>query len=154
MGITVEFNDFDEMMDFAVRMTHTVPFPETCKVKETIQAMGEDVNKEESAINRMPHNAASTQQIATQSTGNTVCQQPPKQMMQQPVQQPVTSVQTSVPSYTMDDLANAAMTLMDAGRQPDLLNLLAQFGVESLPALPPEQYGAFATALRELGAQI
>jgi hypothetical protein len=151
MGITVEFNDFDEMMDFAVRMTQAVPLPETGKAKETIQATGEDVsNKAASTMKGMPINAAPTQQIAAQLNGNTVCQQPPQQMMQQPI----TSVQTSVASYTMDDLANAAMTLMDAGRQPDLLNLLAQFGVESLPALPQEQYGVFATALRELGAQI
>nr|DAJ02426.1 MAG TPA: hypothetical protein [Caudoviricetes sp.] len=46
------------------------------------------------------------------------------------------------------------MTLMDAGRQGDLQQLLARFGVEALPALPPVQYGAFATALREMGAQI
>lgn len=63
-------------------------------------------------------------------------------------------VQTAAPSYTMNDLTNAAVTLMDSGRQADLLNLLAQFGVEALPALPREQYGAFATALRGLGAQI
>ncbi len=67
---------------------------------------------------------------------------------------PPTTVQTSAPSYTMDDLTRAAVMLMDTGRQPDLLNLLAQFGVDSLPALPQEQYGAFATALRGLGAQI
>jgi hypothetical protein len=54
----------------------------------------------------------------------------------------------------MDELTNAAVMLMDSGRQADLLNLLAQFGVEALPALPREQYGAFATALRGLGAQI
>jgi hypothetical protein len=154
MGITVEFNDFDEMMDFAVRMTHMVPLPEAGKAKETIQTTEEDVsNKSASTMKGMPINAAPTQQIAAQPTGNTFCQQP-QQMMQQPVQQPITPVKTSVARYTMDDLANAAMALMDAGRQPDLLNLLAQFGVESLPALPPEQYGAFATALRGLGAQI
>ncbi len=69
-----------------------------------------------------------------------------------PVQQ--TRVPTSAPSYTLDDLARAGMTLMDSGRQGDLQQLLAQFGVEALPALPPAQYGAFATALRGLGAQI
>lgn len=75
-----------------------------------------------------------------------------------PATPPATPVQQSVPTvtqtYTLDDLARAAMTLMDAGRQPDLLQLLGSFGVESLPGLPPAQYGAFATALRGLGAQI
>ena len=37
---------------------------------------------------------------------------------------------------------------------PVLLQLLKDFGVEALPTLQPEQYGAFATALRGLGAQI
>lgn len=69
-----------------------------------------------------------------------------------PPQAPV--VQTSQPVYTLDDLAKAAMVLMDAGRQGDLVQLLASFGTESLPALPKEQYGAFATALRGMGAPI
>jgi hypothetical protein len=71
-----------------------------------------------------------------------------------PAIQQTMPVQTAALSYTMDDLTNAAVMLMDSGRQADLLNLLAQFGVEALPALPREQYGAFATALRGLGAQI
>lgn len=64
------------------------------------------------------------------------------------------AVPISTASYTLDDLARAAMTLMDAGKQMDLQGLLARFGVNALPALPPAQYGVFATALREMGAQI
>ena len=73
-----------------------------------------------------------------------------------PVQQPSAAapVPTSTPVYVLDDLARAGITLMDSGRQNDLMSLLAQFGVDSLPALPKEQYGAFATALRGMGAQI
>lgn len=67
---------------------------------------------------------------------------------------PVQTVPTSTRTYTPDDLAKAAMQLMDSGRQNDLINLLAQFGVNSVPHLQPNQYGAFATALREMGAQI
>lgn len=63
-------------------------------------------------------------------------------------------VQSAQPSYSMDDLARAAMTLMDSGRMNDLQALLRSFGVEALPALPKEQYGAFATALRGMGARI
>lgn len=77
---------------------------------------------------------------------------PPEQSPQTP---PVTpTVPTSQQTYTLDDLARAGMTLMDSGRQADLQGLLKQFGVEALPALPQDQYGAFATALRGLGAQI
>lgn len=68
--------------------------------------------------------------------------------------QPPTAVPTVPQTYTLDQLAVAATQLMDAGRQPDIMNLLAQFQVPALTALPKEQYGAFATALRGLGAKI
>lgn len=69
-------------------------------------------------------------------------------------QTPAMAVPTASATYTADDLARAAMSLMDSGRQTELLGLLQQFGVVSLPELKPEQYGAFATALRGMGAQI
>lgn len=79
----------------------------------------------------------------------------PAQVQPAPVQPaPVQPVPTSAVPYTLDDLARAAMALMDSGRQGDLIQMLASFGVEALPALPPAQYGAFATALRGMGAQI
>lgn len=58
------------------------------------------------------------------------------------------------PAYSLDDLARAASTLMDAGKQQQLMGLLGQFNIQRLDALPKEQYGAFATALRQMGAQI
>ena len=72
-----------------------------------------------------------------------------------PVQQaPAAAVPTSATTYSMDDLARAGMALMNSGHQAELQQLLVKFGVNSLPELPVEQYGAFATALRGLGAQI
>lgn len=77
-----------------------------------------------------------------------------------PVQQAVQTapaqqaVATSMAQYTLDDLARAAMTLMDKGMQSQLQSLLAEFGVELLPLLPASHYGAFATRLRGMGAQI
>lgn len=65
-----------------------------------------------------------------------------------------TTVPTAAPTYQIADLARAAATLMDAGKQPQLLALLAQFGVQSLGQLKPEQFGQFATALRGLGAKL
>lgn len=64
------------------------------------------------------------------------------------------AVPTSTRTYTPDELAKAAMQLMDSGRQNELLELLRQFGTNSIPALQPSQYGAFATTLRGMGAQI
>lgn len=81
-------------------------------------------------------------------------QQAPLQSQPEQTQQPAQGVPTSAPSYDMNQLAVAATQLMDAGRQQDLLSLLASFGAQSLMALPKEQYGAFATKLREMGAKI
>ena len=64
------------------------------------------------------------------------------------------AVPTTETQYTLDDLARAGMTVMDAGRQADLQKLLTDFGVEALPMLPKDKYGAFAVALRKMGAQI
>ena len=75
-------------------------------------------------------------------------------VQQAPVTPPAQPVPTTAPSYTLDDLTRAAIPLMDSGKQPELLQLIRSFGVEALPSLQPEQYGAFATALRGLGAQI
>lgn len=92
-----------------------------------------------------------TPPVQQQSAATTVPHhgQPPEST---PVQDK--SVPTSAPGYKMPELAKAATQLMDAGRQSDLLGLLASFGVQSLMQLPEDQYGVFATKLRELGAKI
>lgn len=72
-----------------------------------------------------------------------------------PTATPVNSAPVgAAPSYAMEDLARAASQLMDAGKQQDLLGLLAQFGVQALTQLPKERYGEFATALRQMGAKL
>jgi hypothetical protein len=63
-------------------------------------------------------------------------------------------VPTTAPTYQMDDLARAAAQLMDAGKQQELLGLLAKFNVQALTQLPQKQYGAFATELRQMGAKL
>lgn len=67
---------------------------------------------------------------------------------------PQQSVPTTSHSYTAEDLQKAAITLVDKGMMTQLQGLLQQFGVNSLPDLPKDRYGDFATALRGLGAQI
>ncbi|WP_156900226.1 hypothetical protein [Alicyclobacillus contaminans] len=64
------------------------------------------------------------------------------------------AVPTAAPSYTLEQLAVAATQLVDAGRRTELVNLLSSFGVQALTELPKEQYGAFATKLREMGAKL
>lgn len=61
---------------------------------------------------------------------------------------------TSTPQYTLEDLARAAVPLQDAGRGQDLMALLQKYNVMSMTQLDPSVFGAFATDLRALGAQI
>jgi len=63
-------------------------------------------------------------------------------------------VPTTAPTYTMDQLAQAATQLIDSGHREQVVALLATFGVQALTALPKEQYGNFATQLRTMGAKI
>ena len=58
------------------------------------------------------------------------------------------------PTYTLDQIAKAGASLVDAGKMEPLLALLGRYGVQAVTQLAPEQYGAFATELRALGAQI
>jgi len=75
-------------------------------------------------------------------------QQPAPPVPAAPVNYPAPAVPlASPPQYTVDHL-------MDAGKIQELSNLLHSFGVQTVTDLKPEQLGAFATAMRELGAKI
>lgn len=63
-------------------------------------------------------------------------------------------VTTSAPTYTIDAIAKAGTSLVDAGKMDALLALLAKYNIQAVTQLDPSQYGAFATELRGLGAQI
>ena len=68
---------------------------------------------------------------------------------------PVTPVvPTGAPVYTLDQLARAGAALAQAGKMNEALALLAKYGIQTVSQLKPEQYGAFATELRALGAQV
>lgn len=147
MTINVTFGSMDEMKDFAraflsdgaataAQQAASVPVATPTRQAPAQQA-------KQAAVQ------APTQQPMPAQASAQVPVQPPAQPA--PTQQ---AVPTSQPTYAMDDLSRAAMTLMDTGRQDELRKLLAQFGVQSLPDLPQERYGAFATALRGMGAKI
>lgn len=61
---------------------------------------------------------------------------------------------TTAPNYTLDQIAKAGASLVDAGKMEQLLALLAKYGVQAVTQLQPDQYGVFATELRTLGAQL
>ena len=86
-------------------------------------------------------------EVAKVDTGTgTIVGEPPK------AETPM--VPTQEKTYTPDELAKAGVSLLDKGKQADLLALLGDFNVAAIPALKPEQYGEFALRLREMGAEI
>lgn len=65
-----------------------------------------------------------------------------------------TVVLTSAPTYTLEMIAAAGSSLIDAGKLDALMTLLGKYGVDSLTNLAPEHYGAIAMELRALGARL
>lgn len=85
--------------------------------------------------------------------------------VQQSVQEPVTpsilpTVPTATRQYTMQELSLATRPIVEAGRQQEVIDYLHSFKkADGLPAntimdIPVEQYGAFATGLRQMGGKI
>ena len=133
----------------------------------------EAINRLISALEKVnPTSVAPVQPIAqvtpaAASTQPVVSTAAPVQTAQAPVQQPVvkspvTGVQQSaaIPTshvaqaYTVEQLQMAMAPLVDAGKMEEIRALLNRFGVPSIMDLQPDQYGALATALRGMGAQI
>ena len=92
--------------------------------------------------------------VTTPATSNAAMPTAPAAVpVQQP--QPVAAVPTSPgPAYTLEQLSLAARQLADAGRMPEVQQLVAQFGAQTMVQVPVDRYGEFATALREKGARI
>lgn len=91
-------------------------------------------------------------EVAKVDTGTgTIVGEPPKA---EPPKAEAPKVPTQEKTYTPDELAKAGVSLLDMGKQADLLALLGEFNVAAIPALKPEQYGEFALRLREMGAEI
>lgn len=65
-----------------------------------------------------------------------------------------TPVPTAAPTYTQEELMTAGARLMSTVGMPVMQSLMESFGVQAIHQLRPEQYGAFAQALRDLGAQL
>mgnify|MGYP000856401869 CR=1 FL=1 len=61
---------------------------------------------------------------------------------------------TAPQQYTLAELQRAVMPLLDAGRVPELQQVLAKYGAQDLTKVPTEQYGALAADFRALGARL
>lgn len=60
------------------------------------------------------------------------------------------------PSFTLEQVGKAGADLItqNPGKMPELMALLSQFGIQTVQQLKTDQLGAFATALRGMGAKI
>lgn len=71
-----------------------------------------------------------------------------------PVPQPVPAPAQPQKAITIDMLAAAGAPLVDQGKMPQLMALLAKYNVQAITQLTPDKYDSFATDLRSIGAQI
>lgn len=145
--IHVDFKDFQDMLSFARQLLGQV------EGEKAMQPQRQPVMQQAPVVPTQPAAPVTPVQAAAPVTPIQAA------VPTTPVQAaPMAPVQATIPTtpvtYTPDDLARAAFALMDSGRQQELIGLLQQFGVNAIPELKPEQFGAFATALRGMGAQI
>lgn len=166
MNITVSFDSIEEMKAFALAMTQegaaealitttaTAPAapvaPDPVPQPVTPQTLQAPV---QTAPAPAPAPTPTTPQAPVQTAPAPI---PPNPAQAMPPVQPAApqGVPTQTPQYTLENLAQAAVQLQDAGRTPDLITLLQKYGVQSMTQLDPSVFGAFATDLRGLGAQI
>ena len=147
MNITVNFDSLEEMKAFAVALIEEGAAEAIKTANQTTPA---------APVDPTPTHPT-PQPVHPQPTPQVPVQQPQPVPPTQPVQPQPTSqapVTTSTPQYTLEDLARAAVPLQDAGRGQDLMALLQKYNVMSMTQLDPSVFGAFATDLRALGAQI
>lgn len=137
------------------------------EMKLTIEApeLANALNNLAAALGARPFPTAQQAPAAASTQPQPVVpQQAPAAPVQQPMPAPATTAQPNTPvagvplaqppKYTVDQIMAAGAQLMDAGKVNDLMNLLHSFGVQAVMDLKPEQLGAFATALRYMGAKI
>lgn len=155
--IHVDFKDFQDMLSFARQLLGQV------EGEKAMQPQRQPVMQQAPVVPTQPAAPVAPVQAAApvtpvQTTAPVASAQPAVSTTPVQAVAPMAPVQATVPTtsvtYTPDDLARAAFALMDSGRQQELIGLLQQFGVNAIPELKPEQFGAFATALRGMGAQI
>lgn len=97
---------------------------------------------------QMPPQTMPTQQISTS---------PASPSFQTTRGQPGTPLPTQgQPTITLEALSTACGRYAVAGdaQRQQILGLMQQFGVNAMTALSPEQYGAFAAKLREIGVPV
>ena len=148
MEITARFDNLEEMWAFAGFITApNVP------AQEASQQMGADPSGQPAApAQPVTPPAPAAQPLARPAPAASA--QQPVQTPPVPAQRAQPAVPTTAPAYTLEDLGRAGVAVQEMGKDAEVRALVASFGVATLQELPEAQYGAFATALRSLGAPI
>lgn len=148
------FNSYEEMMDFMEKIQGRVAVKEDPTVPVAKEMTQENISGGDQSASNFPDANACAAPAQSAPVSAPVQNVP---SVSTPVA-PTVPVQTAVPTsrheYTRDDLARAAMTLMDKGGMVQLQQLLTSYGCETLQQLTEDQFGSFATSLRGMGAQI
>lgn len=102
---------------------------------------------------QLQHPATNPTVTAGPTIPSTTC---PSEATAPVVTAPATVPLAQAPTFTLADISKAGADLIGAnpGLLPKVNELLAQYGIQTLDKLKPDQFGAFATALRGLGAKI
>lgn len=155
--LEMQFEDIQELKTFldnkvetptctCQSLTPTVPETTTCGATQSLPGEVQPV---------FPPQEEAIEASTTASVGSApITAEQPTQDTVTPTVESSPAVPTAANSYSLDDLARAGSELVDLGKQAELPGLLQRFGITSLPELPQEKYGEFATAMRELGARI
>ncbi len=133
-----------------ITMTLTVT-PEQATAIAGLLAGSKPLNPPAPPLQSAPLSAASPQPVAAPApTAVPVNTTVPVQ--QEPLP---TGIPTQVRAYSVNDLAIACRPLMEAGKQPELQALLAEFGAPAgLASVPEKRRAEFAGRLRQMGGQI
>lgn len=121
---------------------------------------GESEGKCECAKNRRvsePTGSAAAPAPVTASVTAPVCNSAPVTAPAPTATPPVSTVPLSQgPVYTVAQIAKAGADLIsqNPGLLPQVNALLTQYGAQAVTDVKPEHFGAFATALRGMGAKI
>ena len=153
MKVTVEFNLKDEALRKVMEVFSCLDTKDG--QTEPVESVQQEQNPPVPSQTSAPIQPAPVQTaVPVQQTTGQIVQTPAPVQTVAPTVPPQTSVPTQTVSYTMEQLARAATQLVDAKGQQVILDLLGRFQVATLTELPTEQYGAFATELRTMGAKI
>lgn len=102
---------------------------------------------------QLQHPAANPTMTAGQTIPSTIY---PSEAPAPAVAAPASVPLAQAPTFTLAEISKAGADLIGAnpGLLPKVNELLTQYGIQTLDKLKPDQFGAFATALRGLGAKI